>query len=133
MKRTASLALYCLIGLVALGAAPRLSQAADVAGKSYSVFIYSQYVSEPATTITFRSDGVLLIKAYSGFGNYITYSNFVAAVFTAPEYQKYKDLFMIIAGAVVGDFIAGMGVSLTNGSLSEVFLLTGYATVASSG
>jgi hypothetical protein len=121
---------YPVLFAVVLGAlcAFGTGQAAaeTVTGKKYSVYIYSRYVPEPAATITFKADGVLLLSSYSGFGKYFSLANGVAAVFSAPEYQEYKDLFMVIAGATLGDFIYGAGVSFTNGSYSETFLFSGY-------
>jgi hypothetical protein len=125
-RRPTAIAVLGLMVVIIAAAAPRLAGAETVTGKKYSVFIYSQYVPNPAVTITFKSDGVLLISSYSGFGKYFALTNGVAAVFSAPEYEKYKDLLMVMAGGLLGDFIYGAGVSFTNGLFSEVFFFSGY-------
>ncbi len=127
-RRAAFLALVSLVAVMISAAAPGLAAAETVTGKKYSIYIYSQYVSDPAATVTFKDDGVLLLSAYSGFGMYFAFPSGVAAVFTAPEVEKNKDLFMVIGGVLLGDFLSGAGITFTNGSFAEVFLFSGYVT-----
>lgn len=128
MRRKAAVIFVLALALVMAGAAaPRPATAQTVTGKSYAVFIYSRYVAEPAVTIEFTTDGVLLMSMHSGFGWYAALPGGVAAVFSAPEAEKNKDLFMLMAGLLAGDFIAGAGMTFTNGAFSEVFFFSGYA------
>jgi hypothetical protein len=127
MKTNATrLALVALVVLGITAAAPRQASAETVTGKKYSVFIYSKYVAEPAATITFKNGGVLLLSAYSGFGWYYPVSSGVVAVFSAPEAQENKDLFMVMVGLLRGNFLAGTGITFTNGAFSEIFFFSGY-------
>jgi len=129
MKSTsAKLALLALVCVIAAATAPRTAVAESVTGKKYSVYIYSRYVAEPATTITFKSDGVLLMSTYSGFGSYYAFANGVGAFFSAPEVEKNKDLFMLMVGLLLGDFLSGAGITFTNGAFSEVFFFSGYVS-----
>lgn len=113
-----------LIGITA--AAPGQASAATVTGKKYSVLIYSQYVPEPAATITFQASGVLLISSHKGFGRYAAVAEGVVAIFSAPEYAVNKDLFMIMTGLLLEDFLFGAGITFTNGAFSEIFFFSGY-------
>jgi hypothetical protein len=120
------MALLAFIFVSLTAAAPQPAAAESVTGKKYSVYIYSRYVAEPATTITFKSDGVLLMSTYSGFGSYYAFANGVGAFFSAPEVEKNKDLFMLMVGLLLGDFLSGAGITFTNGAFSEVFFFSGY-------
>lgn len=126
--RAASLAILSLTALMITALAPGLAAAETVTGRKYSVYIYSQYVSDPATTVTFKDDGVMLMSAYSGFGMYFSSASTVVAVFSAPEVEKNKDLFMVMGGMLTGDFLSGLGITFTNYVFSEIFLFSGYAT-----
>jgi len=126
-KKSAYAAVLALAAIIISAAVPGQANAEGVTGREYSVFIYSQYFAEPASTITFKDNGVFLISAYSGFGMYLALPGSVVAVFSAPEFEQYRDLIMVMAGAVLGDFIYGTGISFVNGAFTELFLFSGYA------
>jgi hypothetical protein len=127
-RRPTAIAVLGLMFVMIAAAAPRLAGAETVNGKKYSVFIYSRYVPEPAATITFKAGGVLLISSHTGFGGYAAFAEGVIAVFSAPEYEVNKDLFMIMTGLVLDDFLSGVGITFTNGAFSEIFFFSGYET-----
>jgi len=129
MKTTsAKLALLALMFISISAVAPRPAAAETVTGKKYSVFIYSQYVQEPAATITFKTSGVLLLSSHNGFGGYAAFPGGIIAVFSAPEYELNKDLFMIMSGLVLDNFLSGVGITFTNRVFSEIFFFSGYET-----
>ena len=111
-------------------AAPRSSDAQELAGKQFTIFLYSQFFTEPSTTLTFDQNGVLLIEAFTGFGAYIAVGPVFAGAFSAPNTYDSSDLFLVMTGAAVGDFLGGAGMAYRNKQFEELFIFSGYALTA---
>jgi hypothetical protein len=101
--------------------------AQQVTGKSYTTFIYSDLVEEPSTEMSFQENGSLHIDAYSGVGLYAAAGPVFAGTFSAPNFTETEDLFLMIAGAVVTDFIGGVGLAFVDGAIRDQFVFFGYA------
>ena len=96
-------------------------------GRMFNTYIYATYADESSTDISFEENMVLLIDIYDGFGLYIPISNLFIAIYWAPDYHNKKDLFLILSGAAVSDFIAGGGIALRDYQYYGLFLFFGYA------
>ena len=96
-------------------------------GRKFNTYIYATYADESSTTISFEENMVLLIDIYDGFGLYLPIANLFIANYWAPDYYNRKDLFLILNGTAVLDFIAGGGIDLRDYQYYGVFLFFGYA------
>jgi len=108
-------------------AGPRSSQAQELAGRQYTIFLYSQFFTEPVTTLTFDQNGVLLIEAFTGFGAYVAVGPVFAGAFSAPNTYDSSDLFLVMTGVAVEDFLGGAGMAFKNTRFEELFVFSGYA------
>jgi len=63
---------------------------------------------------------------YDGFGVYVPAGPAFAGIFSAPRYQKEDNLFLILSGVLVTDFLSGVGVSLVNFEFAGTFVVFGY-------
>jgi len=93
-------------------------------GMKYTIYLYN--TEEASTTISFRENMSLLIDAYDGFGLYLPINNIFIALYWVPNYHDNDDLFMIVNGVVVSEFIVGWGVTLPNYRFKSIFLFFGY-------
>jgi len=112
------------LGIMLWGSA---ALAQTVPGRSFNTFIYSDLVTEPSTVITFEPNGTLLMDIYEGVGLYLALGGAFAGVYWAPNYDAQDDLVLLLTGAVVTDFIGGIGVALNEYRFSEIFFYFGYA------
>ncbi len=127
-KAHALIVLWCCSCI--LLAAPPGSDAQEVAGKRFNVFLYSQFFTEPATTLTFEQNNVLLIESFTGFGAYIAAGPVFTGFFSAPNSYDSTDLFLVLTGAAAGDFLGGAGMAFRSKQFEELFLFSGYASTA---
>jgi hypothetical protein len=106
------------------------AEAADgdgsVAGKTFKAFIYSPQADKVSISITFEENQTLLIDEYDGFGVYVPAGPAFAGFFSAPRYKNEDNLFLILSGILVTDFLSGVGVSLVNFEYAGAFVVFGY-------
>ena len=103
-------------------------------GRNFKIFIYGEIADKASATISFKENFNLLIDAYDGFGIYVPTGNVFAAIFSAPDYSKNNygetnDLFLILSGAVVSDFMGAVGLAYINYEFDGVWLIFGYAII----
>jgi len=124
-SKIVTLFVFCMLLLMCRAA---YAQEGDgsVAGKKYKAFIYSPEADKVSITITFQENLTLLIDVYDGFGVYVPAGPAFAAIFSAPRYNKEDNLFLILSGVVVTDFLSGVGVSLVNFEFAGTFVVFGY-------
>ncbi len=106
---------------------PASSWGQTVSGRSFTTFIYSDLVEEATTTLSFETNGTLLISSYSGFGLYLAVGPVFAGSFSAPNFAEKSDLFLVLTGAVLSDVLSGVGLAYKDNSFYEFFLFFGYA------
>jgi len=125
INKSAAFFIFCILFLMCSAA---YAQEGDgsVAGKKYKAFIYSPEADKVSITITFQENLTLLIDVYDGFGVYVPAGPAFAAIFSAPRYNKEDNLFLILSGVVVTDFLSGAGVSLVNFEYAGTFVVFGY-------
>jgi hypothetical protein len=98
----------------------------SVSGKKFKAFIYSPQADKVSISITFQENLTLLIDVYDGFGGYIPAGPAFAGIFSAPHYKKEDNLFLLLSGIMVKDFLGGVGVSLVNLEFDGPFVFFGY-------
>jgi hypothetical protein len=101
--------------------------AQGVSGKTFKTFIYSHRIEESSTSISFETNGTLLIDIYEGFGLYQSGGNFFVGSFWAPKFNDKEDLSLFLSGVVVTDFLSGMGIAFREYKFHDIFLFLGYA------
>jgi hypothetical protein len=94
-------------------------------GITYTIYLFN--AQGGSTTLSFENDLLLTVGAHEGVGIYLPAGSIFAAVYWAPKTQEQQDLFLILNGLVLGDFIMGWGFSLPNYQLTNAFLFFGYA------
>lgn len=126
--RNAQVCAGAVVGLLLVlvcGAGPAAAQ--QISGRAFTTYIYSDLLAEPSTTVTFETNGTMLISEFNGFGLYATAGGLFAGFFSAPNYSGTDDLVLLMSGAVVGDLLGGAGVALENGGVYGGFAFFGYA------
>ena len=114
--------LFFLAAMVPAGAG-----AQGVSGRTFTTFIYSEMVDEASTSISFETNGTLLIDMYDGFGLYLSFGSGFAGAFSAPKYNDRDDLLLFLTGIVVADFYGGTGIAFRDADFYDVFYFFGYA------
>jgi hypothetical protein len=69
----------------------------------------------------------LIIDVYDGFGLYMPLGTLFAGLYWAPNYKNKDDLFLIMNGLVVSDYIGGWGLIAHDYRFTGMFLFFGYA------
>jgi hypothetical protein len=113
-----------LLGVALWGSS---AAAQEVQGRTFKTFIYSGLVAEPSTMITFEPNGTLLMDLYDGMGLYLALGSTFTGVYWAPDFDEKDDLLLVISGAVITDFLGGIGIAFTEYQFSEIFFYVGYA------
>ena len=98
-----------------------------LAGRIFKAFIYGTELEKASMTITFKDNGSFLIDIYDGFGLYAAVGSAFAGIYSAPNHNKTDNLFMVLTGAVITDFLAGTGAVLYNFEYSGTVVFFGYA------
>ena len=98
----------------------------SVVGKKFKAFIYSPDADKVSISITFEENRTLLIDVYDGFGVYVPAGPAFAGIFSAPRYKNEDNLFLLLSGVLVTDFLSGVGVSLVNFEYAGTFVVFGY-------
>jgi len=93
-------------------------------GMKYTIYLYN--TEEASTTISFRENMSLLIDVYDGFGLYLPIDNLFIGLYWAPKYQDEYDLFLILNGMIVSEFIVGWGLTFPHYRFKSIFLFFGY-------
>lgn len=114
----AGLVLVCRVG-------PAGAQ--QISGRAFTTYIYSDLIAEPSTTVTFETNGTMLISGFAGFGLYAAAGGVFTGFFSAPNYNDTDDLVLLLSGAVLGDLLGGAGMALENGEMYGWFGFFGYA------
>ena len=121
-----ALIVFALMLLVINSSAGAADEDGSVVGKKFKAFIYSPEADKVSISITFAENRTLLIDVYDGFGVYVPAGPAFAGIFSAPRYQKEDNLFLILSGVLVTDFLSGVGVSLVNFEFAGTFVVLGY-------
>ena len=103
----------------------KATEAESVKDKRYEVFTFNPLPACNPTTMTFRSDNILVIECMDGFGMYLPVSNFFVAFYRAPNFYLGKDATFFITGFALDPFIIAGGVAYI-GDDTETVLVTGY-------
>lgn len=103
----------------------RKAQAADVTGSRYEVFFLGSFPGCSATTMTFRSDGILILECIDGFGVYSVLLDTFSATFWAPNYFEGKGIILLLSGAACDTFILAGGIAIIGSDVGLV-LLNGF-------
>ncbi len=117
---------------------PGQASAQSVSGRDFNIFVYSEtgLINDVSTKIRFETNGTLLIDALDGFGAYLPLGPLFAGFFMVPDFdaddldpyssKDPSDLFIVLSGVVLGDFICALNVSFVDMEFSEVFFFYGY-------
>jgi len=116
--------LFLLVILTAITVRAENNFGNTIAGKKYSVYLYN--TEEGSTSISFEENMSLVIDVYDGFGLYLPIANLFTALHWSPNYKDKDDLFLILNGMVVSDFIEGWGLVLHNYKFTGILLFFGY-------
>jgi hypothetical protein len=103
----------------------KATEAETVKDKRYEVFMVNPLPACNPTTMTFRSDNILVIECMDGFGTYMPVSNFFVAFYQAPDFYLGKDATIFLTGFALDPFIIAGGVAYI-GDDTETVLITGY-------
>jgi len=104
--------------------------ALTVKGKRYEVVLVGSFEGCSATTMTFRSDNILVIDCMDGFGVYLPILNFFIAFYWAPDAYLGKGIAILLSGMAIDPFIVAGGITYLGNDLSPV-IITGYLLSAS--
>ena len=83
----------------------------DVTGDRYEVFLIGSPQACSATTMTFRSDNVLVLDCVDGFGIYLPLLNFFTALYWSNDFYLGYGGFFAISGFAFDPFITGAGIA----------------------
>ena len=124
--------------VLSLFLAPGQASAQSVSGRDFNIFVYSDtgLINDASTKIRFETNGALLIDAFDGFGAYLSAGPLFAGFFMAPDFdaddldpyssKDPRDLFIVLSGVVIGDFICALNISFIEMEYSETFFFYGY-------
>lgn len=103
----------------------RGAETADFADKRYEVFFAGSLPGCSATTMTFRSDDILILACIDGFGVYSELLDIFSATYWAPDYFKGKGIVLLLIGTACDPFIIAGGIAIIGNDVGLV-VLTGY-------
>jgi len=99
---------------------------AIIKGSRYNVFLVGPFKEGcTSTTMTFRSDNVLILQCLDGFGTYLSFGNFFMAVYWSNNYYKGYGLGLFLSGSAFDSYINCLGIAYFANNISPV-VLTGY-------
>ena len=96
-----------------------------VKGKRYEVFLVGSFEGCSATTMTFRSDNILLLGCIDGYGVYLPILNFFTAVYWAPNFYLGGGVVLVLSGVGLDPFITAGGIAYVGNDVRPL-LITGY-------
>ena len=97
-----------------------------IKGNRYEVFLVGPFKEGcSATTMTFRSDNVLILQCMDGFGTYFSFGNFFTAFYWSNNYYKGYGLVLLLTGFASDSYINCGGIAYFGNNISPV-ALTGY-------
>jgi hypothetical protein len=105
--------------------APSQTEANSFAGMRYNIYLYNSDIA--SANLSFEANLSVFIDAYNGFGFYLPMGTVFAASYWSPNYNKTKDLFLLMSGMVAADYIWGWGLSFPDYRLNGMFFFSGYA------
>ena len=91
----------------------------------YEVFLVGAREGCTATTMTFRSDNVLLLDCPEGFGFYVSLGGFFTGVYWSNNYYQGYGLLTVLSGVAVNSYITIGGVASYANNTSQL-LYYGY-------
>jgi hypothetical protein len=103
------------------------AEANSLAGMEYSIYLYNTDVA--SATMSFEANLSMFIDAYNGFGYYLPIGSAFVASYWSPNYNKTNDLFLLMNGIVIADYIWGWGLSFPNYRFTSMFFFSGYAVM----
>ena len=101
------------------------AEANSFAGMQYNIYLYNTDVA--SANMSFEANLSMFIDAYDGFGLYLPLGTVFVASYWSPNYNKTHDLFLLMNGMVVADYIWGWGLSFPNYRFTSMFFFSGYA------
>ncbi len=122
-----SVKLFFILLFFVVCTVPAGARAQGVSGTSYTVYIYSDMVEESSATMSFETNGTLLLDIYDGFGLYMDIGSLFSGTFSAPNFNATQDLLLLMTGVVTADYLSGMGLIFIDYQYTEFFLFFGYA------
>ena len=80
-----------------------------------------------SSSISLENDLLFTVGDHEGVGVYLPEGSIFVTVYWATKTQEEQDLFLICTGFVLGDYIIGWGLSVTNYQLTNTFLFFGHS------
>jgi len=96
-----------------------------IKGKRYEVFLVGSFEGCSATTMTFRSDNILLLGCIDGYGVYLPILNLFTAVYWAPNFYLGGGVVLVLSGVGLDPFITAGGIAYVGNDVRPL-LITGY-------
>ena len=96
-----------------------------IKGKRYEVFLVGSLEGCSATTMTFRSDNILLLECTDGYGVYLPILNFFTAFYWAPDFYLGGGMVLVLSGVGFDPFMLAGGIAYV-GNDARPILITGY-------
>jgi len=103
------------------------AEANSFAGMQFDIYLYNTDVA--SANMSFEANLSMFIDAYDGFGLYLPLGTAFVAWYWSPNYNKTNDLFLLMNGMVIADYIWGWGLSFPKYQLTSAFFFSGYAVV----
>lgn len=111
--------------LIMLSLAQPRAEANSFAGMQYNIYLYNTDVA--SANMSFEANLSIFIDAYDGFGYYVPLGTTFVASYWSPNYNKTNDLFLLMNGVVLADYIWGWGFTFPNYRFASIFFFSGYA------
>ena len=127
-KRITGFLLLTIIVLVMVQPKPAEADIAagnSFAGMKYTIYLYN--TDETSATMSFEANLSMLIDVYDGFGLYLPLGPTFVGLYWAPNYKKTNDLFLLMNGMMISDFIWGWGFAFPKYQFTSIFFFSGYA------
>lgn len=97
-----------------------------IEGNRYEVFLVGPFKEGcNATTMTFRSDNVLILQCLDGFGTYLSIGNIFTAFYWSNNYYEGYGLGLFLSGIALDSYIIAGGIAYFGNNISPL-VLTGY-------
>lgn len=116
---------FLILSIIVLFMLPAQAEANSFAGMNYNIYLYNSDVA--SANMSFEANLSMFIDAYDGFGYYLPLGTAFVASYWSPNYNNTKDLFLLMNGIVIADYIWGWGLFFPNYQLTSAFFFSGYA------
>ena len=92
----------------------------------YEIFLVgTSEVGCSSSTLTFRSDNVLILDCIEGFGTYLSIANVFTAFYWSNNFYQGSGMVLFFSGIAIDPYITGGGIAFFNNRVQPV-IITGY-------